>query len=77
MQDCFNLTLCLLLKWCLLIAFVKSLDHDQAPQNVGPDIWPQTFWHQKEFFEKVDFEKNQLTTKKYAKLPHRESWHHS
>ena len=36
-QDVSYLTLCPL---CLLIAFAKSLDPDQARQNVGSDLDP-------------------------------------
>ena len=56
----------------LLITFANSLDPDQVRQNVGPDLDPNCsdtlMVFQKEYFEKVDFEKkNQQTTKKYAK----------
>ena len=51
----------------LLITFANSLDPDQARQNVGPDLDPKLFdtlmVFPKEFFKKVDFEKNQQTTK--------------
>ena len=61
--ECCWLTLCLL----LLITFANSLYPDQARQNIGPDKGPMESL--KEFFEKVDFEKNQQTTKIHAKLP--------
>ena len=38
-RSCFNLALCLL---CLLITFANSLDPDQARQNVGPDLDPNS-----------------------------------
>ena len=59
----------------LLITFANSLDPDQAQQNVGPDLNLKLFntlmVFLKEFFIKVDFEKNQQTTKKkHEKLEH-------
>ena len=50
------------------MTFANSLDPDQAQHVVGPDLDPNclTLWWY--FFEKVDFEKNQHTTKKFAKL---------
>ena len=51
-------------KFCrLLITFANSLDPDQARQNVGPDLDPNCFTP-KEFSKKLDFGKNQQTTKK-------------
>ena len=47
----------------MLITFASSLDPDQARQNVWPDL-DTSMVILKEFFEKVDFEKNQQTTKK-------------
>ena len=56
----------------LLITFAKSLDPDQAPQNVGPDLDPNclTFWWYslRMFKKKLLFEKNEQTTEKHAKL---------
>ena len=62
----------------LLIIFANSLDPDQdwVRQNIGPDLDPNCFDADgiflKEFFKKVNFEKNQQTTKKHAKLPSRQ-----
>ena len=59
-----------------LISFANSLDLDQARHFVRPDLDPNCLTliaFLKEFFEKVDFEKNQQTTKKHAKLPSRQS----
>ena len=59
----------------LLISFVNSLDPDQARQNVGPDLDPNSFdtlmVFLKDFFEKVNLKKKKKTqmTKKHAKLP--------
>ena len=55
-----------------LITFANSLDPDQARHNVRPDLDPNYLTLMvflKEFFEKVDNEKNQQTTKKHEKLP--------
>ena len=56
----------------LLITFANSLDPDQARQNVGPDLDRKQFdtliVFLKEFFEKIDFEQIQQTTKKHEKL---------
>ena len=53
----------------LLITFTNSLDPDQAQQNVGLDLNLKLFdtlmVFLKEFFKKVDFEKNQQTTKEH------------
>ena len=61
----------------LLITSANSLDPDQARQNVGPDLDPicLTFrWYScNNFFEKVDFEKNQQTTTKHGKFPSMQS----
>ena len=59
----------------LLITFANSLEPDQARQNVEPDLDSNSLtlvvlW--KEFFKKVDFEKNQQMTKKHEKLPIRQ-----
>ena len=58
---------------CLLITFAKSLDPDQARQNVRPDLDPNCLTLMvflKDFFENVNLEKiNLQTTKKHAKLP--------
>ena len=56
----------------LLITFANSLDPDQARHSVGPDLSPNCLTLMvflKEFFKKVDFEKNQQTTNKHEKLP--------
>ena len=56
----------------LITFFANSLDPDQAQQNVRPDLDPNYLTLMvflKEFFKKVDFEKNQQTTKKHEKLP--------
>ena len=48
------------------ITFANSMDTDQARQNVCSDLGPNCLTLMvflKEFFEKVDFEKNQQTTK--------------
>ena len=51
----------------------SSLDPDQARQNVGPDLNQNSLTllmvFLKEFFENVNFENDQQTTIKYAKLP--------
>ena len=52
--------------------FANSLDPDLARQNVRPDLDSNCLTLMvllKEFFEKVDFEKNQQTSKKHEKLP--------
>ena len=41
---------------------------DQARQNIQSDLDPNLVFL-KEFFQNVDFEKNQQTTKKHEKLP--------
>ena len=54
----------------LPITFANSLDPDQARQNVGPDLDPNSltlWWYSWLFFEKVDFEKNQQLTEKDMK----------
>ena len=61
-------------KCCLLINFANSLDTDQASQNIEPDvdhICLTLRWYifMKEFFEKVDFEKNQQTATENEKFP--------
>ena len=52
---------------CLLITFANSFDPDQDQQNVSPDLDPNCLTllvFRKDFFEKVNFEKNrQMTTK--------------
>ena len=51
--------------------FCNSLDPHQARQNVGPylDLYClKLMVFLKEFFEKVDFEKNQQMTKKAGKI---------
>ena len=54
----------------MLSADNLNFDPDQARQNVGPDLDPNCLTlFLKEIFKKVDFEKNQQTTKKPAKLP--------
>ena len=53
--------------------FCEQLDPDQDRQNVGPDLDPNCFdtlmVFLKEYFEKVDFEKNQQTTKNMQNYP--------
>ena len=52
----------------LLRNFANSLDPYQARQNVRPDLDPICLCQMvflKDFFEKVDFEKNQQMTKKH------------
>ena len=54
---------------CLLVLSADNLYKQFGPisgQNVGPDLGPTFFTLMvflKEFFEKVDFEKNKQTTK--------------
>ena len=50
------------------ITHANSLDPDQAGKT-GSKLFDTQMVFLKEFFEKVDFEKNQRTTKKYVKLP--------
>ena len=48
----------------LLMTFANSLDPDQDRKDVGPDLDPNCLTLivlLKEFFKKVDFEKNQMT----------------
>ena len=55
-----------------MLDFANSLDPDQARRNVQSDLGPNCLTlmvFEKELFEKIDFEKNQKTTKKHAKLP--------
>ena len=65
---------------CLLVSSSNSLDPVQTRQNVGPDLDPNCLTLMvflKEFFKKVDYEKNQQTTKKHVILPSRQrvnSW---
>ena len=59
----------------MLITYANSLEPDQAWQNVGPDLDPDCLTLMvflKDFFERVDLEKNQLTTKTHTKLPRRQ-----
>ena len=57
----------------LPITLANSLDPDQARRIVGADQGPNCLtlrWYfLKIFFQKVNFEKNQQTTKKHEKLP--------
>ena len=56
----------------LLITYANSLDPDQARRNVGPDLGPNCLTLMvlpKEFFEKVDFEKNQQIHKSMQNYP--------
>ena len=56
----------------LLITFANNLDPVQARQNVGPNLGPNCLTLMvflKEFFERVDFEKNLQMAKKHKKLP--------
>ena len=49
-----------------------SLEPVQAGQNIGLDLYSNCLTpivNPEFFFEKVNFEKNQQTTKKHAKLP--------
>ena len=55
-------------KILMLITFANSLDPDQARQSLSDTL----MIFLKEFFKNVDFEKNQQTTKKHAKLPSRQ-----
>ena len=53
--------------WRLLITFANRLEPNQAWQNVGPDLDPNCLTLMvflKGLFKKVDFLKNQQTTKK-------------
>ena len=58
-----------------LITFANSLDPDQAHQNFRLDLDPfflHSDHHQvflKEFFDEVDFENNQQTTKSMKNFP--------
>ena len=54
----------------LLITFANSLDPDQDQQV---KLFDTLLVFLKEFLEKVNFEKNQQTTKKHSKLPSRQS----
>ena len=71
--------MCKRLSLLSLITFGNSLDPDQDQQNVGPDLDPNSLTLMiflKEFFEKVDFEKNQQTTNNHTKITqHVESLH--
>ena len=58
------------LQYRLLIIFASSLCPDQSRQNVGPDLDPNCLTLT--IFLKVDFEKNQQTTKKHALFPSRQ-----
>ena len=55
----------------MLITFANSLDPDQDQWNIGPDLGSKLFdtliVFLKEFLEKVNFEKSQLTTIKARK----------
>ena len=53
----------------LLITFTNSLDPDQARACSGSKLFETLIVFLKEFFEKVDFKKNQQTTKKREKFP--------
>ena len=66
-------------KVCLLLmSFANSWDPDQDRQNVGLDLDPTLdtlIVLLKEFFEKVDFENSEQTTKKVCKFTHHaKSW---
>ena len=59
------------------MTFANSLDPDQAPAKYqawsGPKLFDTMMVFLKEFFQKVDFEKNRQTTKKsMQKLPSRQ-----
>ena len=60
------------------ITFANRLDPNQAGQNIGPDLDPNYLTLivlLKEFFEKVDFEKESADNKKKhenVKLPNRQ-----
>ena len=63
----------------MLKTFSNSLYPDQARQNVGPDLDPNCLNLMvlpKEFFNKVDFEKNQQMTKVREKCMGAESMAH-
>ena len=49
------------------ITVANNFDPDQAWQNVRPDLDTQIVFL-KDFFQEVDFEKNQQTTKKREKI---------
>ena len=55
----------------LLITFAKSMDPDQDHLNVGSGskVFDTLMVFLKEFFEKVDFEKNQQKAKTLKKIP--------
>ena len=56
----------------LLITLANSLDPDQARRIIAPDLGPNSdiqMVFQKEFFQNVNFEKNQQKTKKRETLP--------
>ena len=61
-------------KYCLLLLiFANSFDHDQARQNVGPDLDPNCLTPdsvpERIFWKKLIFEKSQQATKFHEKLP--------
>ena len=56
----------------LLITFANSLDPDQGLALSGSKLFHTLMVFLKEFFEKVDFEKNQQKTKEHAKLNSRQ-----
>ena len=49
-----------------------KIRHDKTLGLIWPKLFDTLLVFLKEFFEKVDFEKNQQTTKKHAKLPRRQ-----
>ena len=71
-----------LLPLCLLVSsadklFATNSDPDQARQHVGPDQDPNCFTLMlflEEFIEKINFEKNQQTTKNHENLPSMQSF---
>ena len=57
------------------VNLADSLDPDQAGHEVGTDLATNCLTliiFLKEFYKKVDFEKNQQMTKKHEKLPRRQ-----
>ena len=58
----------------MLTTFASSLDPDQAPQNVGPDLDPNCLTlilFLKELLENVNFKKNSRQQKKHVLFPAR------
>ena len=53
----------------LLITSANSLDSDLTGPTIDLELFDISMVLLKEFFQKVNFEKNQQTTKKHEKLP--------